>query len=87
MLQAFIRGMTQVEAYFRDLASICDAEIFVRERGGNYPLPGIDAFYYTQVERIPNFDASQAYLNVRRRPGGPLLFKILQDNIAQLPRT
>ena len=85
VLQAFTRGMTEVEAYFRDLASICDAEIFVRERGGNYPLPGVDAFYYTQVERIPNFDASQTYPHVRGRPGGPMVFKILQDNVAQLP--
>ena len=41
VLQAFTHGMTEVEAHFRDLASICDAEIFVRERGGNYPFPGI----------------------------------------------
>ena len=85
VLQAFTRGMSEVEAYFRDLASICDAEIFVRERGGNYPLPGVDAFYYTQVEKIPNFDASQSYPNVRGRPGGPMVFKILQDNIDRLP--
>ena len=61
--------MSEVEAYFRDLANICDAEIFVRERGGNYPLPGADAFYYTQVEAIPNFDAS-ADLSARARPAG-----------------
>ncbi len=85
VLQAFTQGMSEVEAYFRDLASICNAEIFVRERGGNYPLPGVDAFYYTQVEAIPNFDASQTYPNVRGRPGGPMVFKILQDNVARLP--
>jgi succinate dehydrogenase/fumarate reductase flavoprotein subunit len=85
VLQAFTQGMSEVEAYFRDLASICHAEIFVRERGGNYPLPGADAFYYTQVEAIPNFDASQVYPNVRGRPGGPMVFKILQDNVSQLP--
>lgn len=85
VLQAFAQGMNEVEAYFRDLAKICDAEIFVRERGANYPLPGCDAFYYTQVEAIPNFDARAAYPNVRGRPGGPMVFKILQDNIDQLP--
>ncbi len=85
VLQAFTQGMSEVEAYFRDLAGICDAEIFVRERGGNYPLPGADAFYYTQVEAIPNFDASQTYPNVRGRPGGPMVFKIIQDNVARLP--
>ena len=85
VLQAFTQGMSEVEAYFRDLASICHAEIFVRERGGNYPLPGADAFYYTQVEAIPNFDASQIYPHVRGRPGGPMVFKILQDNVAELP--
>jgi succinate dehydrogenase/fumarate reductase flavoprotein subunit len=85
VLRAFAQGMNQVEAYFRELAKICDAEIFVRERGGNYPLPGCDAFYYTQVEAIPNFDARAAYPNVRGRPGGPMVFKILQDNIDRLP--
>ena len=77
--------MTEVEAYFRDLAKICDAEIFVRERGGNYPLPGVEAFYYTQVEAIPNFDARASYPYARGRPGGPMVFKILQDNLDQLP--
>ena len=53
----------------------------MRERGGNYPLPGTDAFYYTQVEGIPNFDASAHYPHARGRPGGPMVFKILQDNL------
>jgi succinate dehydrogenase/fumarate reductase flavoprotein subunit len=85
VLRAFAHGMSEVEVYFRDLAKICDAEIFVRERGGNYPLPGCDAFYYTQVEAIPNFDAHATYPNVKGRPGGPMVFKILQDNIDRLP--
>jgi succinate dehydrogenase/fumarate reductase flavoprotein subunit len=85
VLRAFADGMGTVEVYFRDLAKICDAEIFTRERGGNYPLPGTDSFYYTQVEGIPNFDSRAAYPNVRGRPGGPMVFKILQDNIDQLP--
>ncbi|MCC6889526.1 MAG: FAD-binding protein [Hyphomicrobiales bacterium] len=85
VLQAFAQGMSEVEAYFRQLGKICDAEIFVRERGGNYPLPGCDAFYYTQVEAIPNFDAAAAYPHARGRPGGPMVFKILQDNLDRLP--
>jgi hypothetical protein len=85
VLRAFADGMGTVEVYFRDLAKICDAEIFTRERGGNYPLPGTDSFYYTQVEGIPNFDSRAAYPNVRGRPGGPMVFKILQDNIDRLP--
>ncbi len=85
VLRAFADGMGTVEVYFRDLAKICDAEIFTRERGGNYPLPGTDSFYYTQVEGIPNFDSRAAYPNVRGRPGGPMVFKILQDNIDPLP--
>lgn len=85
VLQAFAQGMASVEVYFRDLAKICDAQILLRDRGGNYPLPGVDAFYYTQVEAVSNFDASQTYPNVRGRPGGPMVFKILQDNVALLP--
>jgi succinate dehydrogenase/fumarate reductase flavoprotein subunit len=81
VLEAFADGMSTVEAYFRDMAKLVDAEIFTRDRGANYPLPGADAFYYTQVEAIPNFDARQAYPAVRGRPGGPLVFKILQENL------
>jgi succinate dehydrogenase/fumarate reductase flavoprotein subunit len=85
VLHAFADGMSTVEGYFRDMAKVCDAEIFLRERGANYPLPGSDAFYYTQVESIPNFDASQTFPNVKGRPGGPMVFKILQENVARNP--
>jgi len=85
VLEAFAEGMSGVEEYFRDLAKYSGAEIFIRERGGNYPFPGCDAFYYTQVESVRNFDARQTFPNVRGRPGGPMVFKILQDNIDRLP--
>jgi succinate dehydrogenase/fumarate reductase flavoprotein subunit len=85
VLEAFADGMSTVEVYFREMAKVVDAEIFTRDRGANYPLPGHDAFYYTQVESIPNFDSRQAFPAVRGRPGGPLVFKILQENLNRNP--
>ena len=85
VLEAFANGMFTVEAYFREMAKIVDAEIFTRDRGANYPLPGSDAFYYTQVEAIPNFDSRQGFPAVRGRPGGPLVFKILEENLKRNP--
>ena len=71
VLRAFADGMGTVEVYFRDLAKICDAEIFTRERGGNYPLPGTDSSttrrskaFRTSI-RAPHIRMSAAVLAAR----------------------
>src|SRR5487761_1914973 len=53
----------------------------VRPKGANYPFPGTDAFYHTTIE-IPDFASPAVYPWANGRPGGRLLFKVLEDNLA-----
>ncbi|MEK9847752.1 MAG: FAD-binding protein [Rhodospirillaceae bacterium] len=81
VLRALADGMQDNEAHARKLAELTGGEFMIRERGGNYPFPGEDSFYYTQLVKIPNFDASQVYPQVKGRPGGPMVFYMLQQNV------
>ncbi|MPZ44293.1 MAG: FAD-binding protein [Betaproteobacteria bacterium] len=55
----------------------------LRRIGGNYPLPGTGTFYHTTVNDVPGFDARKHYPWANGAPGGPKLFKILEDNLAR----
>ena len=83
VLRALADGMVDNESYARKLTELTGAEFMIRERGGNYPFPGEDAFYYTQITGIPNIDAAQVYPQVKGRPGGPLVFYVLQKNVEE----
>ena len=83
VIRALAYGMEDNESYTRNLTKITGAEFMIRERGGNYPFPGDDAFYYTQITSVPNIDAAQVYPQVKGRPGGPLVFYVLQKNVEQ----
>jgi succinate dehydrogenase/fumarate reductase flavoprotein subunit len=83
VLRALADGMKDNEAHARKLAEVTGAEFMIRERGGNYPLPGENDFYYTQITEIPNFDASQVYPQVKGRPAGPMVFYMLQRNVEE----
>ncbi|MEM9357055.1 MAG: FAD-dependent oxidoreductase [Pseudomonadota bacterium] len=76
--RALADGMTECEAFVRDLAGIANANITVRERGGNYPFPHRKAFHYTTVESIPGFNALETYPHVRGRIYGAHLFRLLE---------
>ena len=81
VLQALADGMMDNESYARKLARLTGGEFMIRERGGNYPFPGADSFYYTQLVKIPNFEAHQVYPQVKGRPGGPMVFYMIQRNV------
>jgi succinate dehydrogenase/fumarate reductase flavoprotein subunit len=83
VLRALADGMVDNESYARKLTELTGAEFMIRERGGNYPFPGDDAFYYTQITAVPNIDAAQIYPQVKGRPGGPLVFYVLQKNVEE----
>jgi len=83
VLRALADGMRDLETYVRRLAEVTGAEFMIRERGGNYPLPGENSFYYTQITAIPNVDAAQIYPQVKGRPGGPLVFHVLRRNVEE----
>ena len=78
VVRALADGMAECEDYVRELACIADAEITVRERGGNYPFAHRKAFHYTTVDSIPDFDALETYPHVRGRIYGAHLFRLLE---------
>ncbi len=87
VIEALANGMAEAEDYLRQLADGTGAGISSRPRGGNYPFPHRQTFYYSHVESIPNFDARAFYPQVRGRVGGPYVFRLLEMRIAELPIT
>jgi succinate dehydrogenase/fumarate reductase flavoprotein subunit len=105
VLRALAQGMSEIEAYVRELGRASDAVIStsiednaaienqnrtlpynheakpLRRVGGNYPLPGTETFYHTTVNEVPGFDARKTYPWANGAPGGPRIFKVLQDNL------
>ena len=86
VVRALADGMSEMESYVRDLAKANDAEIQTTEeygkKGANYPLPGSEVFYHTTVVGVPNFSAHAFYPAAVGAPGGPMLFKIVEDNLS-----
>jgi succinate dehydrogenase/fumarate reductase flavoprotein subunit len=86
VLRVLAKGMTEQEDYVRELAKVNGAEIATTKESGktgaNYPFPGFDTFYQTTVRTVPNFSARAVYPWANGAPGGPMLFKILDDNMA-----
>lgn len=86
ILRVLAKGMTEQEDYVRELAKVNHAEIASTKESGktgaNYPFPGFDTFYQTTVRAVPNFSARAVYPWANGAPGGPMLFKILDDNMA-----
>ena len=46
--------------------------------------PGLILFYHTTVIDIPGFDAKRHYPWANGAPGGPKLFKIVHDHLANM---
>ncbi len=86
VLRVLAKGMTEQEEYVRELAKVNGAEIATTKESGktgaNYPFPGFDTFYQTTVRSVPNFSARAVYPWANGAPGGPMLFKILDDNLS-----
>ena len=97
VLRVLARGMSEIEAYVRELGTINNALImtsveenalreknndpFRRRISGNYPLPGTETFYHTTVIDVPGFDARAHYPWANGAPGGPMLFRIVHENL------
>jgi succinate dehydrogenase/fumarate reductase flavoprotein subunit len=83
VVRALADGMCEMEAYVRDLAKASGAEVTTTEaygKGANYPLKGANAFYHTNIA-LPDFDAQATYPWANGAPGGPVTFKVVEDNI------
>lgn len=88
VLRVLAEGMVDAEAYVEGLITAVDGALlkateFAGKRGGNYPFPGWETFYHTQIEVPPDFDRLEHFPNVRTRPssGGPGMFWVLDANI------
>jgi succinate dehydrogenase/fumarate reductase flavoprotein subunit len=97
VLRALADGMCDIERYVRELGKINNAVIvtsveenklrekyndpYRRQIRANYPLPGTETFYHTTVIDVPGFDAREHYAWANGASGGPMLFKIVHDNL------
>lgn len=85
VVRALADGMCEMEGYVRKLATVSGATVTTTEewgKGANYPLRGAAAFYHTNIS-LPNFDAKAAYPWANGAPGGPVTFKVVEDNLAR----
>ena len=86
VLRKLADGMAGMEAEVRKLATDSNAAIDTREKGGNYPFPGVDTFYHTNIVNVPGSeDPLTTYPHVMARPSanGWRVFKVLEQNIAR----
>ena len=84
VIRMIAEGMAQAESFLREAADGTGAEISTRPRGGNYPFPHRETFYYSHVDAIPNFNAQVFFPQVKGRIGGPYLFRVLQMKLDAL---
>ncbi|MGD9920897.1 MAG: FAD-binding protein [Pseudorhodoplanes sp.] len=83
VVRALADGMCEMEGYVRELAKASGAVVTTTEdygKGANYPLEGYKSFYHTNIE-LPNFNAREAYPWAHGAPGGPVTFKVVEDNL------
>jgi succinate dehydrogenase/fumarate reductase flavoprotein subunit len=81
VLRVFARDLTTLDDHIRELAAVNGAVCESREHHGNYPFPGYDTFGAIEVSAVPGFDPRVGYPHVRGRNRGPLLFKVVEDNV------
>jgi succinate dehydrogenase/fumarate reductase flavoprotein subunit len=88
VLRVLADGMAKAESDVKKLvASVEGATVkpteFSGKRGGNYPFPGWETFYHTQVDDPPDLDRRRDFPNVRTRPssGGPGMFWVIEKNV------
>ncbi len=86
VVRALADGMAEMEDFVRKLAAVNESTISTTEdygKGANYPLPGTEAFYHTNIDWVPNFDAKVVYPWAVGAPGGARTFKVVDDNVAK----
>ena len=81
ILRVFANELIGLADYIRNLAAVNDAECETRHHPGNYPYPGFDTFGAIEIAGIPGFDPRVGYPHVQGRNRGPLLFKVVEDNV------
>ena len=83
ILRVFCDELMNLEEYIRNLATVNNAVCEKRDHPGNYPFPGFETFQAIEISGVPGFDPLVGYPHVRGRNRGPLLFKVVEDNVAK----
>lgn len=86
VLRVLAKGMTELPKCLAKLASGQQAMIDQRNSPANYPFAGNETFGFAYVEALEGFEASHDYPQVRGNPQGALLFRLLEQNVAQRAR-
>ena len=84
VIRVLADGMTTIEQEIRKLAAVSGASITTREKGGNYPFPGVDTFYHTNITDVPGHETQEGtYPHIMARPSanGWRVFRVLEDNV------
>ena len=77
-------GMAQIEADVIELAKTSNATVETTDKAANYPFPGTETFYHTNVTDVPGHDTQdETYPHIMARPSanGWRVFRVLEDNI------
>lgn len=85
VLRAFAHGVANLAERLTELSKINNAVVGTRWRHGNFPFPGVHTWGYFEVKEIPGFEARTYYPHVRGRANGPMLFKMVEDNVKARP--
>lgn len=83
VLQVLAQGMTELSDRLSRLAEGQGARIERRASPANYPFSGNETFGFAYVEALDGFDPARDYPQVRGNPQGALLFRLLEQNMAQ----
>lgn len=81
ILRVFADELIGLADYIRGLAEVNNAVCEARHHPGNYPFPGFDTFAAIEIAEVPGFDPRTGYPHVQGRNRGPLLFKVVEDNV------
>lgn len=83
VLRALARGMHGLPRVMAGLARGTGAVLEQRPSPGNYPFDGYRSFGFVNVVELPGVAPSQIYAQARGAPGGALLFKLIEINLAR----
>jgi succinate dehydrogenase/fumarate reductase flavoprotein subunit len=84
VLQAFVKGMSEVLDYVNHLAAINNAEVTDRIRDANYPFTGFKTIRYVSINSVPGFDPVKEFpyaVGNRGIPNGIGIYKTVYDNV------
>jgi len=84
VLRVLADGMAGIDAEVQRLAKVSNATVESVDKPGNYPFPGCETFYHSNVVHVPGHETQEeTYPHIMARPSanGWRVFRVLEDNI------